>query len=442
MLKNTSRPLYDAITAHNAKSTASFHTPGHKTHANFLNNITIAFDTTELPDTGSLFDGNDAIEASEKLSAAAFGAGLTLFSAGGCTLCIQTMLSLATESGSQIIMARHSHRSAIHTAALLDLKPIWLWSKTGEQTCVEDVRAALTSNPSVKAVYLTSPDYHGNLADIPAISTECQKFGVKLLVDNAHGSHLGAFNLHPLSLGADMTADSAHKTLPVLTGGAFLHISDHSEYSYQRAKSAMSLFASTSPSFPILTSLELAREWWEQSGKAEYEKIAVMVGSFTQSARARGIAVPQNTLCDPARLTLNTSLIGMTGTKAADYFRANGCEPEFSDSQHVVFIITPFNTAEELSHLGHIISSIPISDPLPDEKPSVQPPDTVMTPRAAMTARQAEIRTIHSVGEICAAPLCPCPPGIPILMPGEKIQPSHIPMLLAAGYEWLNIVAI
>ena len=443
MLKNTSRPLYNTITTHNAKNTASFHTPGHKIHANFLNDITTAFDTTELPDTGSLFDGNDAIEVSEKLSAVAFNAGLTLFSAGGCTLCIQTMLALTTSpGGSKVIMARHSHGSAIRTAALLDINPIWLWSEAGKQTCVEDVKAALVSNPSVKVVYLTSPDYYGNLADIPAISAECQKFGAKLLVDNAHGSHLGAFNLHPLSLGADITADSAHKTLPVLTGGAFLHFSNRSEYSYQRAKSAMALFASTSPSFMTLTSLELAREWWEQSGKVEYKNVAVMVNNFTRIARARGIAIPQNTLRDPARLTLNTSSIGMTGKEAAEYFRANGCEPEYSDSQHVVFIITPFNTPEELSQLGQSIAAIPVSHPLPCEEYPVQHPDIVMTPRTAMASLQTEIQTIHAAGETCAIPLCPCPPGIPILMPGEKIQPSHIPILLAAGYERLNIVAI
>ncbi len=121
-------------------------------------------------------------------------------------------------------MARNSHRSAVNAAALLDLDPVWIWPEKG-RVSPQSVDHILKTTPDIRAVYVTSPDYRGILCDIPALAAVCRTYGVPLLVDNAHGSHLGAFGLHPLALGADMTADSAHKTLPVLTGGAMLHLS-------------------------------------------------------------------------------------------------------------------------------------------------------------------------------------------------------------------------
>ena len=218
-------PLLDALRRHAARGTASFHTPGHK--GRLEPGCAAAFDLTELPDTGSLYDGGDAIEASERLCAEAFGAGDSFYSAGGCTLCIQTMLLLACGgAGGRILMARNAHRSAVNTAVLLGLEPVWLWPEFGDglgcRLAVENLDEKLKTNNDIRAVYITSPDYTGRLADVAGMAALCHGRGIPLLVDNAHGSHLGAFGLHPLMLGADMTADSWHKTLPVLTGGAVL----------------------------------------------------------------------------------------------------------------------------------------------------------------------------------------------------------------------------
>lgn len=451
---NTGAPLYDALTAHLEKGRASFHTPGHKGRAGILGGLDLLrYDLTELPDTASLYDDCDAIEQAERLAAKAFGAAETLFSAGGCTLCIQTMLLLGAGAGGRVLFARNSHRSAVNAAALLGLQPVWAWP-TGEngQITAADINNALIDHNDIRSVYITSPDYYGNLADIPAISELCKKAGIPLLVDNAHGSHLGAFSLHPLSLGASMTADSCHKTLPVLTGGAMLHIgtgANHQPlYSRQAAKAAMALFGSTSPGFPVLASLDLARDWWERAGKEAYGQTASFVQALTHTAVLENIAVPE-VMRDPARLTLNTAAIGAGGKQAAEFFRSQGCEPEYADDRCVVFIITPFNTPKEIERLQTAIHQLPIEQrhgrflKNHGTPPVYQPetkPEAVLSPREALLKESETVAVKNAEGRIAARSVCPCPPGIPAVVPGELIDGDTAQRLRECGFDSLIVL--
>jgi len=174
-------PLADTMAAHLYRQTASFHTPGHKGRAAVLKSLeSLSADLTELPDTGSLYDGGDAIEEAEILAARAFGADSTFFSAGGCTLCIQAMLAIGVPPGGRVLMARNAHRSAVHAAALLGLDVAWLWpegEKDGgfQQPAVENVESSLSADKSIRAVYVTSPDYGGRLCDIPALAAASRR---------------------------------------------------------------------------------------------------------------------------------------------------------------------------------------------------------------------------------------------------------------------------
>lgn len=451
----TGAPLYDALTAYLEKGRASFHTPGHKGHAGILGGLhLLEDDLTELPDTASLYDGGDTIEQAEKLAASAFGAAETLFSAGGCTLCIQSMLFLGAGAGGRVVFARNSHRSAINAAALLGLEPIWAWpTGANGQITVKDIKDSLSSGDNIRAVYITSPDYYGNLADIPAISTLCKNKEIPLLVDNAHGSHLGAFGLHPLALGASMTADSSHKTLPVLTGGAMLHIGPAPDgsplYNRQSAKTAMALFGSTSPGFPVLASLDLARDWWNRAGKEAYRHTADMVQTMNNTAISEHIAVPKG-LRDPARLTLDTSPLGVDGLQAAEFFRSQGCEPEYADVRFVVFIVTPFNTPEELECLHTAIKKLPAEQrrghfikkrDIPRVyEPSGIKPAAAMSPREALMKESEAVPVHKAEGRVAARSVCPCPPGIPAVVPGEIIDGNTAQRLSACGYSSLVVL--
>ena len=201
-------PLYTALTDYQKKKYASFHTPGHKNTISFLKYNLYDLDFTELPDTDSLFEAEGCILKAEQTAAKAFSTLLCVLSAGGCTMCIQGMLRLAAPSGGKLVCGRIIHRSAVNTMALLGIDPVWIMPEpnAGEglagRITPEGVRRALEKNPEAKGVYLTSPDYYGVICDIQGIACVCKEYGVPLLVDNAHGAHLGYLseNLHPIHL--------------------------------------------------------------------------------------------------------------------------------------------------------------------------------------------------------------------------------------------------
>ena len=424
------------------------HTPEQKNNPFYFPKEFWSLDFTELPDTDSLFEANGVIALAEKNAASVFGTAGTFFSSGGCTLCIQTMISLCCKRGSKIISSRNIHRSAVNTMALLDLQPIWILPKnepnsfTSGRIQAEDVEQAIINNlnSSIGAVYITSPTYYGEISDIKSISEVCKKYDIPLLVDNAHGTHLllTKQNLHPIKLGATMTACSAHKTLPVLTGGAFLNISDERYLPY--VKETMSIFASTSPSYLIMASLDLAVAYMCDKGKSDFQELEERTISIKNTAKNRGILIP-NGLCDTTRIAINTASIGMNGNIAGEYFRLNGIEPEFTDNIWVVFIATPFNTIEELDRLENAIKNIPINSPIANKSINIEIPKQIMTPSEAFFSKKEVISTLMANNRISAVSACPCPPGIPLVMAGELITKKEIDLLILNGINNISVVA-
>ena len=439
-----STPLYDALKLHKSLNYSSFHTPGHKNNKIILEDL-LDLDYTELPDTDSLFDASGPILKAEQNAAKIFGSKKTLFSAGGCTLCIQTMLRLAVPFGGKIICSRMIHKNAVNAMTLLDIEPVWLIPKRNSTTGFLDpihpqqIENVLKSDPEVKAVYITSPDYYGIISDIKTISDICKKYNVPLLVDNAHGSHLGFIeeNLHPLKLGAAITADSAHKTLPVLTGGAFLHIADEKYIPF--AKSAMALFGSTSPSYPIMASLDLCCNWLKTNGKQEFLNVIRKVEKIKRTANQKGILMPSGTV-DPTRISLNTKSIGLTGTACAEFFRKFKIEPEYADNDFIVLIATPFNIDEDFLSLYNAILNLPVKPKVKEDPFYFDLPNVKISLREALFSLFEKIKTKDALNKICAQTLCICPPGIPILVPGEVVDEKAIKLLLSYGIFSFNVL--
>jgi arginine/lysine/ornithine decarboxylase len=424
-----SAPLYTALKNHLARGRASFHTPGHKNNPAALPGDLLNLDLTELPDTGSLYDGGGPIEQAESLAAALYGTARTCLSAGGCTLCIQAMFRLAAPRGGKVLCARNVHRSAVSAMALLGIEPVW--------ALPDDLLPKIeTCGAQVRAVYVTSPDYYGRLLDIAAISAACRRKKIPLLVDCAHGAHLMFTDpkLHPLLFGASMTADSAHKTLGVLTGGAWLNIAD--PRFAPGAKEAMALFGSTSPSFPILASLDLAREQLEQNAGA-FPVLQKRVAQIRGLARSRGIPSPDG---DPTRLTLQTAEIGLSGIKAAELFRAEGVEPEYADRSFLVLIATPFNTEHDFLRLEQAVRRLPRTDPLPriPAFPAISP--AALPLRDALLSEARTVPLSRAAGKIAAGIACPCPPGIPVVMPGETISKEAVEFLRRYGFLEIKVI--
>lgn len=449
-IEKINAPLYRAVKEYCAASPSRFHTPGHKAAIRSpLHGIfgpMLKLDVTELPETDSLFDAGGAIFDAETLAAREFGMGATLFSSGGATLCIQAMLRLASARGRRVICARNIHRSAVNAMAMLGLDPVFVWpgqfAGSGLPGVIRpsDIEDAAVKNPGACAVFLTSPDYYGTISDIKTIAEICRRHGLLLLVDNAHGAHfLAVRRFHPIVLGADMCCDSAHKTLPVLTGGAYLQIRRGS-FSYRDAKDAMALFGSTSPSYPVMLSLDIARAWISAEGSAAFDSTINEVEKLRRLCASIGCFTPPEAVFDPARMTIDTASVGINGDSAAKLLRTNGIFCEMWDSRHVVLLPSPFNSRQDFAKLRKAIRALPVSAPLRLERHNFEPPRREIPLRDAVCAPSEAVSVSCSAGRIAAEAKCPCPPGVPVVIPGEKITPDAANALKNYGVFMIKVV--
>ncbi len=435
-------PLFAALSRYLDKRRERLHMPGHKGLLPAPLDGCAPFDVTELPDTGCLYDGEGAPVETEALFSARYGSGATLLSAGGSTLCIQAMLALYCPEGAKLLMTRAAHHAAVNTAALLNLEPVWLFPDevTGVQTPArispQAVEAALSAQPDIAAVYLTSPDYFGTLCDISAIAGITHRFGKPLLVDNAHGAHLVFFeNRHPMALGADACCDSLHKTLPALTGAALLHLKD-AAYA-EEARRRLATFGSTSPSYLVMLSADLLLPQWE-SLKGGYAALAQNVARLSAHARKKGVWAACANLqapADPVRIAL---LFAEGQRDAARLLAAQcGLEAEYLSSRHMVLIPGPQN---DLLPVKTLIDRLP---PLSEAPSLPQPfcqPERVLALRRAVLSPAEHLPLHQALGRVAAAPVSPCPPGVALLMPGEQLDGITAGALKCAGIESLFVV--
>lgn len=442
--------FYESLKKYKRIGRSSFHTPGHKGNF-FKSHDLLRLDFTELPLTDSLYEASGIITEIEKNIEKLYNSKRSIISCGGNTLCIQTMLRLATKKGKNVICDRVLHRSAVSTMALLDINPVWIRrgfekeSLLAEKINIDSLKEHLNSNKSFDAFYTTSPSYHGILQDIKEISDLCAAYSVPVLVDNAHGSHLmfTSKNLHPIENGASLCADSAHKTLPVLTGGAWLHVND--DNFIKDAKNAMALFGSTSPSYPIMASMDICLSWLASYAKKEFLNLESRVRNIKNLARDMGIYVPKDGISDPTRIVLGTWKIGYSGYEFREYLYKYKIEPEMCDEKYVILIATPFNIREDWERLKKAISSVKpksscdknlyeeffISDDLPEIKASI---------REAVMHEGIYVDIDSSKNKIAADIVCPCPPGIPVVMPGEKIGEAECEALKRYGISEIYVL--
>lgn len=435
-------PLLAALGRYLDKRRERLHMPGHKGLLPAPLDGCAPFDVTELPDTGCLYDGEGAPVKTEALFSALYGSGATLLSTGGSTLCIQTMLALHCPEGAKVLMTRAAHHAAVNAVALLDLEPVWLLPDeiTGVQTPArispQAVKAALLQHPDVSAVYLTSPDYFGTLCDIKAIAAIAHSHGKPLLADNAHGAHLIFFdNLHPMTLGADACCDSLHKTLPALTGAALLHLKDATLAGEARRR--MAVFGSTSPSYLVMLSADLLLPQWEAL-KSGYTALAQTVARLRGRALEKGVWATCANLqapADPARIAL--LFAGGQRNAALGLLADCGIEAEYISPQHIVLIPGPQN---DLTPVEQLIDRLPALHEAPSLPQPVCQPQRLLTLRRAVLSPAERLPLPEALGRIAAAPVSPCPPGVALLMPGERLDAKTAAALKSAGIASLFVV--
>ena len=447
-MKKINTPICDFVRDYSQSKTMRMHMPGHK---GFGTLGIEELDITEISGADSLYEADGIIKESEENASALFGAH-TFYSTEGSSQCIRAMLHLAKtqawiEKKHPLVWAlRNVHKTFLSAVALLDIDVEWLYGSNHESylSCslsadeLEKMLKEATCLPT--ALYLTSPDYLGNVADIASLSEVCHRYGVLLLVDCAHGAYLKFLenSLYPTDLGADMCCSSAHKTLPVLTGGAYLHISKNADASLvDAAKNALALFGSTSPSYLILQSLDAANAYLAENCRENLARTITQLDKLKKNLAHHGYQLVGN---EPLKITIAPKSFGYTGVEIASHLRENGIECEFADQDFVVLMPPTDVGTEELAHIEMVATSLEQKEPITVAPPALVKSERVLRIHDALLGLSQTVAVEDSLGRILASPSVSCPPAVPIIMCGERIDEAAMRAFRYYGVEKLRIV--
>ncbi|MEO1147202.1 MAG: aminotransferase class I/II-fold pyridoxal phosphate-dependent enzyme [Cyanobacteria bacterium J06638_22] len=456
-----SAPLLNALQRLKSRYDAPFYVPGHKRgqgiHPNLkalLGDAVFRADVPELPQLDNLFAPERVIRDAQLLAAQTFGAEQTWFLANGSTSGVEAMVLATCRPSDKLILPRNVHQSAIAALILSGAMPIFLTPEVDPQlgiahgVAVEQVATALGAHPDAKAVLLVSPTYYGVCSDVAAIAHLVHQHNIPLLVDEAHGAHLA---FHPdlptgaLESGADLVVQSTHKVLSSLTQSAMLH-SQGSRISPARVQAALTLVQSTSPSFLLLASLDAARQQMAESGFA----LMAQTVERAKQARDRLTQLPHLALLDrpthpqpgfsdldPTRLTVDVRHLGRSGFEVDEQLDAEWqvvCE--LPGLHSLTFVLTLGNTDADIDRLvkGFEAIATQTAPHIPEPLPQYATPDYSLqtceiSPREAFFSDTEDVPMAAAVGRIAAELVCPYPPGIPALFPGERIEGEAIARL-------------
>ncbi len=433
-------PICDFVNNYAHSDSIRAHMPGHKGDGSLEKN-----DITEISGADSLYEAEGIIAESERNVGEIFGAD-TFYSTEGSSLSIKAMLYLtalyAREKGNEplILAARNVHKSFVSGIALLDISVDWLYSESSSylecKITPEVLESYLKSAKKMPtALYLTSPDYLGNIQDIKGISRVCKKYGLLLLCDNAHGAYLKFLepSRHPIDMGADIVCDSAHKTLPVLTGGAYLHISRTAPTIFkERAKDALSLFGSTSPSYLILSSLDRFN-----GNIPDFRGFARKCNLLKERLSALGYTLTGD---EPLKITLRTKDYGYEGKEIQGMLESQGIICEFADSDFLVLMLSPKNSDEDLAKILGALEKIAKKNPINTLPPLHLKSEAAMSPREALLSPSEMLPPDKCLGRIFASSALGCPPAVPILVSGEVITKEATEAFKYYGITKIKVV--
>ena len=434
-------PIYDFLKSYAKKNGVRFHMPGHKGKGPLGIE---AFDITEVKGADVLSEATGIIGESEKNASLLFGTGKTVYLTGGSTAAIGAMLTLAsmryrTKEKPSILASRNAHRAFLQASALLDIPVTFMLPENAETVysgvMTPDEVATAIDTASPFAVYVTSPSYLGELWDIGGIAAVCKKKGVPLLVDNAHGAYLAFLkpSLHPIALGAAMCTDSAHKTLPVLTGGAYLHVAKEYDCALEEVKNAAALFSTTSPSYLTLASLDLVNRTIEGGYEARIAKTVNWVNDAKTALTNAGFRVLPS---EPFKITLSDARAELL----ADVARRANIECEFCDESHLVFMASAENDPSDFEKLKQVLLPLGKDTQTASFPPRPHLGASALSIREALFAPKERVCVEDAVGRIYAEIAASCPPAVPIVICGERIDEEAVKAFLHYGIKEIAVV--
>ncbi|HOM02502.1 MAG TPA: aminotransferase class V-fold PLP-dependent enzyme [Acetivibrio sp.] len=442
-------PIYNALKKYSDSCPTVFHMPGHKLGKGislpFLRDLYL-LDLTEIPGLDSLHCPTGIIKEAQDLAARAFGADRTFFLVNGSTCGIQAAIMTLCKPQDKIIVVRDCHKSAISGMMLSKAVPVYVKPEFNGSFGIpsivleKEIEKALIQNPDAVGVYITRPNYYGICSDIKSISELVHSYNKVLIVDEAHGAHLKfSTKLPPSSVeyGADICIQSAHKTLPALTQGAYLHVKG-SRVDIEKLEFTLSLLETTSPSYIIMAHLDIARAIMESSGEENInrvlEGVEILSGALLENGVFRILSVDDINIgeIDRTRVVINVRNTGKTGFEIEKVLRNQyNIQVEMSDLYNVVCITTVADTLEDIMrlqraflHMAQCLKNEGTQRNLERELEidGLNIPEQRMELAAVMHRGFVKRKLSDAVGFVSRAMITPYPPGIPVVCPGEVIS--------------------
>lgn len=477
----TNAPIIDQLLKLNNQDIVSFHVPGHKngriynkiSYKNFQD-IAYNLDTTEIPGTDNLHNAQEVIKQSQDKASKIFKSEETFFLVNGSTAGIYSMIMASTCPGDKILIDRNCHQSVINASILGDLVPIYVCPNMDEKQGIamgilpEDIEKQLMEHSDIKAVILTYPTYHGIACDLKKIREIVHKYDKILLIDEAHGAHFGLSEhlpLSALSCGADGVVQSTHKTLPSFTQSSMLHVQGN-RIDREKLRFMLRIHQSSSPSYLLLSSLDFAVMVYETEGKYLMKALLENINTFREKVyKLNKVSIMSKDIIgikgvhaiDHTRLWFG--LKGITGYKLEQRLRDEfNIQMELSNDYGVLAVTSIANDTQDFDRL---LSALDIISKEETNKGSdelqsfiYKMPEQVITPRKALYKSRKRVLLKESSGYTSGEYIIPYPPGIPLIVPGEKINDEVIEYVTAiiqsgkeilglkdTSYQWIEVLA-
>ncbi|MCA0170783.1 aminotransferase class I/II-fold pyridoxal phosphate-dependent enzyme [Bacillus sp. RAR_GA_16] len=456
-------PLYEALTVWKDQNPLSFHVPGHKNgtifssykRADHLYKELLKIDATELSGLDDLHHAEGPIKEAEELTADLYGSVETRFLVGGSTTGNLAMIMAVCSEGDMVLVQKNCHKSVLNGLRLAKAQPVFLTPLIDEESqvptgvSVDLIERALSRYSNIKAVVLTNPNYYGMTLNLRPMIDYAHQHGVAVLVDEAHGAHFISKRFFPESAvkqGADVVVQSAHKTLPAMTMGAYLHLGNEE---YKRAiNDYLQVFQSSSPSYPIMASLDLARHYLSSLTVQQLGQILEEIRQFKkQLSEVPGIKIIGEVSrayhqLDPIKITVQ--LAGVSGYELAKRLEDEGIFVELSDPLNVLLVCPIASSEEVYTRTLQAFKKISIYRKEAnfnkfryelDHEDMTFPAYSFVKLETMNTKR---VKLIEATGMIAARGLIPYPPGIPVVLPGERIPIEKVKrldsILLSGGH--------
>ncbi|MCM3356209.1 aminotransferase class I/II-fold pyridoxal phosphate-dependent enzyme [Bacillus halotolerans] len=446
-------PLYHALIQHARRNSHSFHVPGHHNgdvffdEAKTIYNPLLTIDLTELSGLDDLHHPSGVIKEAQDLVSQLYGSAESFFLVNGTTVGNLAMILSVCDTGDTILIQRNCHKSVFHAVDLAGAEPVYLAPDIDEimhvptHVSLDTIKEALKAYPNAKGLVLTNPTYYGHSADLTEIISEAHQYGIPVLVDEAHGAHfvLGKpFPASALQMGADIVVQSAHKTLPAMTMGSYLHLNNN-KIERNRVADYLNRLQSSSPSYPIMASLDLARAYVqhmieEQKLSDVLQHIQLIKQTFDSLAYAEAVEpANQRITTDPLKLTIR-SKCGHSGFTLQKIFERVNIFTELADENQVLLVL-PLGgkqriDSETIKKIDHEIEKTPSDQMNVSAEWEAQPITVMPYPKKVLNTLQKEyVGFDKAAGRLNAEDVIPYPPGIPMIMAGERITRESVQKL-------------